>query len=65
MAWVSVPCLSVGPSRQRYTTVQRPASSQDAAGLSVIRYQSGDFSADVAFDAEGFVVDYPGLGRTG
>ena len=58
MAWVSVPDLSVRVSAQRYTFIEH-----DSAGLSVIRYQSGDFSADVAFDADGFVVDYPGLGR--
>ena len=58
MAWVSVPDLSVRASAQRYTFIEH-----DSAGLSVIRYQSGDFSADVAFDADGFVVDYPGLGR--
>jgi hypothetical protein len=61
MAWVSVPELSVRASVQRYTFVRREAA--DDAGLSVIRYQSGDFSADVVFDAEGFVVDYPYLGR--
>ena len=58
MAWVSVPDLSVRVSAQRYTFIEH-----DSAGLSVIRYQSGDFSADVTFDADGFVVDYPGLGR--
>jgi hypothetical protein len=31
--------------------------------LSLIRYESGSFSADVTFDAAGVVVDYPGLGR--
>ena len=82
MAWVSVPWLSVTPSRQLYTYLRRgtadewglapaadadepdPASAAGARGLiSMIRYQSGDFSADVAFDAQGLVVDYPGLGR--
>jgi hypothetical protein len=29
----------------------------------MVRYQSGDFSADVAFDAQGLVVDYPQIGR--
>jgi len=32
--------------------------------VSLIRFQSGDFSADVAFDAQGLVVDYPALGQT-
>ena len=57
MAWVSVPDLSVRASAQRYTFLRADA------GLSVIRYESGDFSADVVFDADGLVVDYPGLAR--
>jgi uncharacterized protein len=31
--------------------------------LSLLRFQAGDFSADVAFDAQGLVVDYPEIGR--
>jgi hypothetical protein len=69
MAWVSVPWLAVTPSRQLYTYLRRGTAAElglaRAAGgpLSLIRYQSGDFSADVAFDAQGLVVDYPALGR--
>ncbi len=66
MAWVSVPWLAVTPSRQRYTYLRRDAAGQPPAAdgpLSVIRFQSGDFTADVAFDARGLVVDYPELGR--
>jgi uncharacterized protein len=60
MAWVSVPWLAVTPSPQRYTRLRR-----DPAGgpVSVIRFESGDFRADVTFDAQGVVLDYPGLGR--
>jgi len=64
MAWVSVPDLAVRPSAQRYTFVSRPvaaASTQPAAAI--IRYESGTFRADVVFDDDGLVVDYPGLGR--
>jgi hypothetical protein len=69
MAWVSVPWLAVTPSRQLYAYL-RPGTA-DELGLSaavdgpisLIRFQSGDFSADVAFDAQGLVVDYPALGR--
>jgi hypothetical protein len=65
MAWVSVPDLAVRPSAQRYTFVgRRPTtatSTQPAAA--VIRYESGTFRADVVFDDDGLVVDYPGLGR--
>ena len=59
MAWVSVPDLGVRASRQRYTFVR--AAGEGA----VVRYQSLDskFTADITFDADGLVVDYPGIGR--
>src|SRR5258708_40172156 len=67
MAWVSVPWLSVTPSRQRYSHLRRGAAEPEraeGAGLeSMIRLQSGDFSADVSFDAQGLFVDYPWIGR--
>jgi hypothetical protein len=69
MAWVSVPWLAVTPSRQRYTFLRRGTADElglppEAGGpVSLIRFESGDFSADVAFDAQGMVVDYPGIGR--
>src|SRR5918992_87264 len=53
MAWVSVPDLRVIPSTQRYE-FQR--AHGDGA---VIRYSSGSFVADVVFDRDGHVVDYP------
>jgi hypothetical protein len=56
MAWVSVPDLSVHADDQRYTFL-RPAAGDGA----VINYSSGTFSADVTFDADGLVVDYPSL----
>jgi len=62
MAWVSVPDLAVSPSAQRYTYIG-PAAAESQAGTAVIRYESGTFSADVVFDEDGLVVDYPGLGR--
>jgi len=58
MAWVSVPDLAVLSSAQSYAFVRR-----EAAGLSVIRFESGTFTADVVFDTDGFVVEYPGIGR--
>jgi hypothetical protein len=51
MAWVGVPELTVSESRQQYFPL--------ADG--VVRFRSGSFSADVEFDADGFVVRYPGL----
>jgi hypothetical protein len=64
MAWISVPDLAVRPSAQRYTFVGPPAPATGLpAGSAVIRYESGTFRADVVFDDDGLVVDYPGLGR--
>lgn len=58
MAFIQVPSLRVVPSRQRYTQVR----AGDPAGA-VIKYRSGSFESDLVFDAEGFVHDYPQLGR--
>ncbi|MFJ3922153.1 putative glycolipid-binding domain-containing protein [Streptomyces sp. NPDC090022] len=58
MAWVSVPDLTVTASRQTYTHLGRT----DGAGA-LIRYASGDFTADVEFDEDGLVVGYPELAR--
>jgi hypothetical protein len=52
MRWVEVPSLRVTMSEQRYTPL----------GDGVVRFQSGDFVSDITFDAEGFVVSYPGIG---
>jgi hypothetical protein len=51
MAFVRVPELSVQRSAQRYVPL----------GRGVVRYRSGTFTADIEFDADGFVVRYPGL----
>ncbi|MBC9724277.1 putative glycolipid-binding domain-containing protein [Streptomyces sp. TRM68367] len=51
MAWVSVPDLTVRPSRQTYTHL----------GPGRVRYASGDFRSDLEFDEDGCVVDYPHL----
>jgi hypothetical protein len=59
MAWVSVPDLSVQPDGQRYAFVRtRP-------GHRVIRYEAtdGTFAADITFDPDGIVIDYPGIAR--
>ncbi len=59
MAWISVPDLSVVPSRQRYTFVRTDGL------VSVVRYESvgGNFAAEIVFDEDGLVVEYPGLGH--
>jgi hypothetical protein len=59
MAWVAVPELAVQASRQRYTHLRRtPAGA-------VVRFESldNDFRADLSFDDNGLVLDYPGIGR--
>ena len=60
MAWVSVPDLGVHASPQRYTSLG-PLPDQ----RHLIRYESldSDFNADITFDSDGLVVDYPGIGR--
>lgn len=57
MAWISLPDLSVRPTRQRYTHLAR------ATGGAVVKFESGRFAADIEFDTAGFVRDYPGLAR--
>jgi hypothetical protein len=50
-AWVLVPELVVMPIQQTYTLID--------AGT--VRYTSGDFTADLSVDADGYVIHYPGL----
>jgi hypothetical protein len=59
MAWVSLPDLTFRPSRQRYV------SSADVKETRVVRFESLDstFTADLTFDPDGLVIDYPELGR--
>jgi hypothetical protein len=58
MAFIELPALRVVPSRQRYTHV----CAGDPSGA-IIKYRSGSFESDLVFDADGFVLDYPQLGR--
>ena len=51
MAFVQVPELSVVRNDQRY----------EPKGDRVVRYVSGTFSADIAFDEDGFVTTYEGF----
>jgi hypothetical protein len=51
MAFVVVPSLEVVPSEQRY----------EPLGDRIVRYRSGDFTSDLEFDEDGFVVRYPQL----
>jgi hypothetical protein len=53
MRWVDVPSLEVRTSEQRY----------EPLGGGRVRYSSATFEAVLVFDADGFVVDYPGLAQ--
>jgi uncharacterized protein len=55
MAWVAVPDLTVHASRQRYSGL----------GGGRVRFESLDdsFTADITFDEDGLVLDYPGIAR--
>jgi uncharacterized protein len=53
MCWVDVPSLRLERSEQRY----------ESLGRNVVRFSAGTFAADILFDSDGFVVDYPGLAR--
>ena len=59
MAWVSVPALTVCADGQRYAHMSSPP------GHHVVRYEAidGSFAADVIVDADGVVIDYPGIAR--
>ena len=51
--------LAVYPSRQRYTFVRREPQAR------VVRFESlgGSFVADIRFDDQGVVLEYPGIAR--
>jgi hypothetical protein len=51
MAFVHAPSLEVSRSEQRY----------EPLGDGLIRYSSGSFVAEIAFDVDGFVTHYEGL----
>src|SRR5436305_3653378 len=51
MLWIDVPSLAVSDSEQRYEPL--------ADGK--IRFSAGDFTADIRFDEQRYVLDYPGI----
>lgn len=53
MRWVDVPSLELRRSEQRY----------EPLGNAVVRFQTEGFTAEIQFDAAGFVLDYPGLAQ--
>jgi uncharacterized protein len=52
MSWVDVPSLEVSRSEQRY----------EPLGGGSVRFMAGDFTAEIRFDEDGFVLAYPGIG---
>jgi hypothetical protein len=58
MAWISVPDLSVHPSPQRYRYLETRSADER-----LVRFEAtgegDDFVADLVFDADGLVIDYP------
>jgi uncharacterized protein len=59
MAFIEIPSLRVVPSRQRYTHLAAGTEADPA----IVKYRSGSFESDLSFDTDGFVIDYPALGR--
>ena len=57
MAWVAVPELEVHPSRQRYEHVRPGVVRYTDLGAHV------GFTAELALDSSGVVLEYPGLAR--
>jgi hypothetical protein len=57
MAFVQLPSLAVVAVPQRY---EHLAAGADGAS---VRYSSGDFSADLLVDEDGFVIAYPTMAR--
>jgi len=59
MAWVGVPALAVQADQQRYRHLR---SSDDRH---VVRFEAtdGSFAADITFDADAVVIDYPSIAR--
>lgn len=58
MAFIEVPNLRVVPNPQQYTHLRH-----EEGGGAKVRYRSGTFSSDLLVDADGYVIDYPQLGR--
>lgn len=60
MVWISVPDLSIHASPQRYTFLERRPDEQRLVRFEAVGVGE-DFVADVQFDSDGLVVEYPGI----
>ena len=61
MAWISVPDLAIVPATQRYSYA-RPLND----GTHLVHFEGSnpdgtDFVADIVYDGDGIVIDYPGI----
>jgi len=62
MTWISVPDLAVYPSRQQYTHIRALEGGRRLIGFEGPDPVEGEeFSAEISFDHNGVVVDYPGI----
>lgn len=57
MLYITVPELTLSVSEQRYTCLEK----SEAGGSFRFELVDGSFSADLPVDADGLVLDYPGL----
>ncbi|HWM78779.1 MAG TPA: putative glycolipid-binding domain-containing protein [Methylomirabilota bacterium] len=59
MAWVSVPDLAVYAIGQQYRFMRNRGK------VAIVRYRSlgSNFTADLSFDSDGLVIEYPGIGH--
>ncbi len=53
MHWVDVPSLEVTTSEQQY----------EPLGSGLVCFRAGSFTAEIQFDENEFVIDYPGIAR--
>ncbi len=60
MIWISVPDLSIHASPQRYTFLERSSGVERLVRFEAVG-EGEDFVADIQFDPDGLVVDYPGI----
>ena len=63
MVFVALPSLEVCLVRQTYRTVSVGDSGPVGQGQAVVNFASESFQADLTVDADGLVLEYPGLAR--
>ena len=59
VAWVALPELTIQATRQEYTLLERGADGTRWR----FRAIDSDFTAELAADRDGLVLDYPGIAR--